>query len=288
MSDLLDRVAHALALADGASTNEEREAALAMAQRFARLGQIELADARRRNKDKERETPENRRVQVNHWNRKNHRPQFAALFLAIAHVNDVRCLMSERNYYVFPYGFPSDLDITEALFVTLSVQMEAAADAAIRRGDHKRVIAAGDEYWSTVRHEWVVAERLTRVAEVDGRVWRGSFYDGFIAGTSGRLWAAREAADAEVDAAAEAAGTTSTALAMRDKAAEVEDYYKAETERQWKRLGTWKQPEPAADSPEARWAGAAAARAASLGDEDSRGMPTGTSRPAIGSDRTSL
>ena len=68
--------------------------------------------------------------------------------------------------YAVAFGMPGDLDVCEALLASLSAQMALRVAAALRLGEHRRL-------------------------GVDARVYRSSFYAGFVATIAVRLAAAR-------------------------------------------------------------------------------------------------
>lgn len=261
MSKMLDRLSKVLAQADNASTPEEREAYMAKAMELSAISAIDLAVARAHQADKTKvEMPEERAVTVNDYGRKRCRDYFMTLFIAIAGANDCKVLIGNKSYRGYALGFPSDIDVIEALYGTLSVQMETEADAALKRGENKRSDEAGS--WSVV----------------DGRVWRREFYDGFTARIRARLWATKRAAEKQAGVTSDA--SSSTAVALRNKQQEVADFY--EKEYGWRRSGTWS-PSRSSGSDftgTAREAGHAAGARASLGNDDDTAM-SGSNRKAI-------
>lgn len=138
MSKTLDRVSKLLAKAENAGTPEEAATFMAKAQEMASLNNIDLAVARMHQAKKERAAePEERRIQCNPFTRRHNRKFFIELGMAICDVNDVEYLISGREYALHCVGFPEDLDVVEALYTHLSVQMVAECDEALARGDHR-------------------------------------------------------------------------------------------------------------------------------------------------------
>lgn len=269
MSKTLDRLAKVLAQADGAANEAERDAYMEKAMVLSAASGIELAVARAHQADKEkREEPEQRAITVNDYSRARARDYFMKLFSAIVEVNDCKLLIGYKSYKGFALGFPSDIDVIEALYATLSVQMEADADAAIKRGQNVETV----ERWDQATLSYIeVAEKI------DGRIWRREFYDGFIARVNSRLWAAKRAARQEAGADDE---SSSTAVVLRDKSQEVDDFYDKETAG-WRRMGTWEPSSTSGYSRGAREAGHAAGARASLGRDDDNAM-SGSNRKGIG------
>lgn len=267
MSRTLDRLSRVLALADNATTDGERDAYMTKAIELSAVSGIELAVARAHQADKtKREEPEERAVEVNAYTRKRARDYFMRLFLVIAEVNDCKALIGYKSYRGFLHGFPSDIEVVEALYATLSVQMEVEADAAIKRGQNVETV----ERWDQLSLEYIEVTQ-----KIDGRVWRREFYDGFIGRITSRLWAAKRAAQKAAGADVESSGT---AIALRDKAKEVDEFFEKETS--WRRLGSWSPSETTGYSAGARDAGHAAGARASLGGDEH--AMTGNSRRAIG------
>lgn len=136
----LDRISALLAQAenDGA-TPAEKESFLAKAQQLAEVAAIDLAVARAHQADKSKvEVPEERKIWVgsrrsptNKWK--------VELFIVIARANDCKCLILGNGLGVAPAGFPSDLDVVERLYGSLVLQMVTSADAALQRGENKRM-----------------------------------------------------------------------------------------------------------------------------------------------------
>lgn len=140
MSKSLDRISKLLAKAENAGTPEEAEAFMAKVQEMATLNGIDLAVARMHQAKKEKvQEVEERRIQVNPYNRRHNRKFFVDLALAIADVNDCESLISGGEIAIIAMGFPSDLDVVEALFAHLSVQMVAECESELKAGANKEV-----------------------------------------------------------------------------------------------------------------------------------------------------
>lgn len=147
----LDTVAKLLAKAENAGTPEEAETFMAGAQRLASQNGIDLALARMHQAKKEkREEPEERRIQVNPYTRKHNRKHFIKLAMHIADVNDVEYLIGGRDHTLLAVGFPSDLDVVEAMYIHLSVQMVAQCDAALKAGANRAVKRVPKQTWEDI------------------------------------------------------------------------------------------------------------------------------------------
>lgn len=246
---LLDRIGALLAKAESTDSLHEAEALVAKAQQLATTHAVDLATARQRTARRHRrEQVSQRKLALGRRGETGLRHR-VLLFVAIAHVNDVAVDVARDSTYVLAFGFPSDLDVVDALYGSLATQMTAAATAAIRRGEHRE-----DQYWSDAAGGW----------RSDARVFRTNFNDGFVTAISDRLAAARQAAlrgpadgDENVDTA------TSGELVLMAKAEEVQSYHRAHSDAR----GTWRgTSRPGAPwSPGGRAAGERAGRSARLG-----------------------
>lgn len=158
MSDkIVDRIAKLLNQAENAATPEEAEAFMAKAQVVATTNGVELALARARQADKSkpREMPEKRTVRIapqGEWRISLNTKYLSELFLAVAGVNDLECHIGGEGRTIYPHGFPSDHEVTEALYASLAVQMVSAGDAALKRGDHRRTELKPKLHWVELEH----------------------------------------------------------------------------------------------------------------------------------------
>lgn len=140
MSKALDRISKLLAKAENAGTPEEAETFMAKVQEMATLTGIDLAVARMHQAKKEKvQEPEERRIQVNPYSRRFNRKHFVDLALAIADVNDCECTISGNDISITALGFPSDIDVVEALFTHLSVQMVTECEAELKAGANRTI-----------------------------------------------------------------------------------------------------------------------------------------------------
>lgn len=219
---LLDRVGALLAKAESTDSTHEAEALVAKAQQLATLHSVDLAVARQRTQRRNRrEQVTQRKIGIGRRGEMGLRHR-VLLFVAVAHVNDVTVDVARDSTYVIAFGFPSDLEVTQALHASLSTQMTAAVTAAIKRGEHKE-----DRYWSEAAGGW----------RSDARVYRSAFYEGFIAAVGKRLSEARSAALAEGDArGTEGAPAPGGELVLLAKAAEVQAFHAATSDAR----GSWR------------------------------------------------
>lgn len=220
MSDITDKVGLLLTHAENCSTEEERNAYLTKAQALATSYSIDLELARQRQKTKElREVPEARKISLAERGGKYNK-HFCNLFMAIGKPNDLKFDIAHNSTYVIAFGYPSDIDVTERLYASLLVQMTRAAQAAVDAGEHK-----WDEnlYWSERTYEM----------RADARVFKGSFYEGFISVVGARLRAAK--AEVEAKTIVVEGQETTGALVLVDKKASVNSFHKEKSTAR----GTW-------------------------------------------------
>lgn len=257
-SSTLDKISKVLAQADRASTPEEAATFFDKAQSLATRYSIDLAVARQHvARTQQRETPIHRTIAIGQQRQAGNR-HFVRLFLAIAHVNDIKANIATNSTSVYPYGFPSDIDVVEAMYSHLSIHMAEAASIYLATGAFRE-----SQVFSRSRAEHVPAT---------AREARLAFYDSYIAAISRRLVAAQ--ASAERDAVeAEGEASTSTSLVLADKRAEVRDYYSRNSDAR----GSWSGWKGRAQSvPSASSAGRRAGERAQL--SSGRALPQGKKR----------
>ncbi|WP_146825060.1 DUF7168 domain-containing protein [Aeromicrobium flavum] len=222
---MLAKVGKMLRHAEGAATEAERDAFLTKAQELATTHSIELAVARAAHAAGEvSPAPRFEAVRLGHRGQQSN-VRYIELMLAIARTNDLRCTIRGDNTAVTLYGFPGDIDVAKALYVSLVVQMVADADAYIRSGAHR---------------------------PVHGRTARAAFYSGWTTRIEQRLQRARWAAQASAGAyergidqvTGEPSGAQLPALVAKE--VEVRDFFD-HMRRQHGVRGTWRGSSAVAD-----------------------------------------
>ena len=219
----LTKLAALLRQAESTDNEHEAEAFMQAAQRLATATSIDLAVARAHSARKERRaSPIARRIEIGPPGKRALRT-YVQLFLAIARANDLTCDLAGNSTYVIAYGFETDIDVCEALYASLVVQMVRASDSYLRSGAYRReanhVEERGrDGRWRTVRKP------------VHGITARISFQTAFATRIGERLTAAREQTTAAMLRAAPAdagaaSGSSGTALVLQEKALEISDFY---------------------------------------------------------------
>ncbi|MEU4315867.1 DUF2786 domain-containing protein [Nocardia sp. NPDC024068] len=262
---LLTRIGGLLRQAESTDNEHEAEAFMAAAQRLATRSSIDLAVARAHTVGKEKSgTPIQRVVPIGEPGRKGLRT-YVQLFVVIADANDVRCDVARTSTQVYAYGFAADIDVCEALYSSLLVQMVQASDRYIKSGAHR---SSTMEKIVVERRRGRRVRRLVRVP-VAGVTARLNFQMAFAARVGARLAEAkgeieraattRDAHAADPVSEEQAAGA---ALALRGKELELADFYSRSSEAR----GTWRGPDTSTGyAPDARQAGDRAGRAARLG-----------------------
>lgn len=220
---ILDKIAKVLAKAENTDNEHEADAFLAHAQRMATAHSIDMALARRHvAKAHKRETPVQRTITVG-APRALGNAKMVALFLTIARNNDLTCNIAHNSTYVVAYGFPSDIEVTEALYAHVVFQMVEAANAYLKSG--------------AFRDEYVWDPRTRQFKTPSAKAARLSFYDAFTVRIGSRLAKAKDEAEAAAAATeTDEAFTGGTALVLADKRAEVADFYKANSTAR----GSWR------------------------------------------------
>ncbi|GAC1527445.1 MAG: DUF2786 domain-containing protein [Marmoricola sp.] len=250
MSKTLNRIAALLAQAEGTTNEVEADAYLATAQTLATLAAVDLEVARAHQKDKtKREQPIIKQIVVagktyngytGRGKVQNNAAEYCRLFMDIGNVNDLAFDIASDSTYVIAYGMPSDIEVTEALYASLVVQMKTAVDTAIKAGKHKE--DGEEKVWDDRIWDY-------RIQRPDARRFKTSFYRSFTARIGARLQAAKVAAVREIEAGKSfdlidtdteittpVTASTETGLVLKAKADEVRAFRAAKTNAK----GSWK------------------------------------------------
>lgn len=273
---LLTRIAGLLRQAEGTDNQHEAEAFLAAAQRLATASSIDLAVARDHDPAlRSRSTPITRQVAIGTAGKRGLRT-YVQLFVQIGRANDLTCDVASNSTYVMAYGFASDLDTVEALYASLVVQMVSASDAYLKSGAYKSETA--EQVVTRDIGPW--RRRVVETKPLSPITARLNFQSAFAERIGARLLLARdEQRDSAIrdDEAGTATapgerGSSSTAIALRNKELEVSDYYKQESTAR----GTWRPSRATAGySSAARRAGDRAGRRAKIGADREFGAARG-------------
>ena len=213
---LVDRVGKLLAQAEGTDNEHEAAAFVERAQQLATEHAVDLELARARQRERQSrgggEPLVQERLEVGQRGRRGNRHR-VQLYAVVAASNDVLVNVAHDSSYVLGFGHRSDLDVVERLWSSLAVQMTAAAQRRMDRGEH-------------------------RAAGIAGLSWRLSYYDGFTAAVGERLQRARKRAIAQTRPAA-VAGEPSAALVLRAKGERVKSFYDTASQARGSWRGAW-------------------------------------------------
>ncbi|GAB95873.1 hypothetical protein BJY21_000957 [Kineosphaera limosa] len=265
---------------DPNTTTAERELSLQRAQREAARHGIDLAEAAYAQAQRGRPMePEERRVDIGTSGTPGLKI-YADLFLALAQINDLKCLITMSGSHVFAHGMPSDLDMAEAMYASLLVQMNIAAEQWLATGEYQGEARA--------QRVWSRADRAYRPGRPHKGVARRNFQRGFIGRIAALLQEQKEEARREAEEASQAAraaaeptanhrALTTTALALRAKSEAVDAYHAAIlAERKIRRHYNGQQGGQGHVT--AHLAGRAAADRADTTRRGTRGLPSGRGR----------
>jgi hypothetical protein len=226
----LEKIGKLLRQAERAGTEAEAATFMSKAQELSTQHAIDLEIARQHVADKTaRKVPTMRKTTIGERG-KRLLATYCELYLAIARANDVTCDLAHNSTYVISYGFESDIDVVDALYSSLVVQMVEASSAYLRKGEYRQ-----DEVWD---------DRTWQIKPVSGITARKSFQEAFARKVGTRLYFARleaiEAAEklrqAEVKAHEIDESSPGTELVLRTKELEIKDFYKTNSNAR----GSWR------------------------------------------------
>ena len=168
----LEKIGKLLVQAENTTNENEANAFLTAAQRLATLAGVDLNRARMSQEAKHRTLPTQKQLRVGERGKKGLRT-LQTLAAGIARANDLQVDFAHNGTYVNLYGYQEDIDITEALYTSLLVQMVTASEAFLssgeyakettyregyyiwRDGDGKRISASDARYDYQADQEWV-------------------------------------------------------------------------------------------------------------------------------------
>ncbi|MCH9816530.1 MAG: DUF2786 domain-containing protein [Actinomycetia bacterium] len=206
---MIQKISKLLALAQGASTQAEAEACFAKAQSLATAHSISLAQAQHLSDAAEKQQPIHRTITIG-LPRKRANKHLVNLMYAIALANDVEMNIAHNSTYVVMFGYPSDIDMCEQLWIQIAQRMVQFADQFLRDITSNKQVA------------------------------RSSYYAGFIDTMRRRLADSRAVEVARAEAATQTdrhhPEPSATSLALRHKSATIRDYYKQNSAAR----GTWR------------------------------------------------
>lgn len=275
---LVEKIGALLAKAESTDSEHERNALISKAQELATANAISLEMARQRKADKtKRERPVQKDIRLfAHGDKSKTKSLFVWLWVAIARENDLKVNIFHNSSGVIAFGFPTDIEIVETLYASLSIQMVTAAEAYLKSGEYKNEMVTTTR---RVKDGWYGSRTEQVTKPLSGQTARRNFYTGFSTAIGERLREARLDAEAKVveetafdetlgadpfepmgDSATPVEKVTGD-IVLREKREEVADFYKAESRAK----GSYRGGRTSGHSRGATNAGHTAGRNASLG-----------------------
>lgn len=244
-NNITEKIAKILNQAENAGTEAEAAVFLAKAQELATIHSIDLARARHATKAKERTTPITKTITLGVRGTRGLNT-LVNLFTGIARANDVKVNIAHNSTYVVAFGFAEDIEVSEALFASLNVQMAQAAvewkktgewkqDTTYRSAKYVKVWECEhtgnrrdcDYYYGCdYDYKYIPGERVP-VSWLSARL---DFQQAFGSRVETRLLTAKREAEAAAEASEDLTGgdeSTGTALVLVEKREAVADYYAA-------------------------------------------------------------
>jgi hypothetical protein len=216
MAPTIERIAALLAKAERTEIEAEADAYLMKAQELATLASIDLAIARSRTLHKEqRQQPESRTRTIGEKGRRANR-HLISLYVVIAHANDAQVDIAANSTYVIGYGMPSDLDVIDTMFSSLSVHMVQSSQAYVVSR-----VWQGEVYTAVVKRRRQRKEHTAQTARV-------AFYRAYVERMQERLTEARRQTMDHLPATSSDAhpDRATGELVLREKAKDVQAFHR--------------------------------------------------------------
>jgi hypothetical protein len=231
---ITDKVNKLLLHADKAGTDEERRTYIEKAEALAAEHAINLALVRKKQADRDDKGDRDRPITGGMFSlmalpNTTYRNLAVELGSAIARAHGAQCTIRGKSAYMTFYGFPEDVHLTELMLSRVTPMMFEESDRYLKSPEH----------------------RYSGAASVSARI---TFCQNFAWEVGRRLREAVQQTEREVVetlALTDGNAATSTELALREKAIEVQDYVAHEFKRQGVK-GSWK------GSRTSNWSGGAA------------------------------
>lgn len=221
MSDVLERIGALLAKAENTDNEAEADAYLAKAQEIAVRFSVDLAVARARTQSRHAPTrPTSRTLTIGERGRRAN-PHLVTLYVAIGHANGLQVDVAHNSTYVIGFGLPVDLDVTEAMYISLATTMVNTANTWLATGEWK-----GETYVAR-GHRRMRKQHTAQTA-------RAAFYRAFVDRIARRLEEVNVRVGKE-EVHIDESQTVSAALVLRDRDIEVTDFYRSQSQAR----GSW-------------------------------------------------
>jgi len=223
MAVTIERIAALLVKAERTDNEAEADAYLMKAQQLATMASIDLAVARSSTlKTEQRQQPESRTTTIGEKGRRANR-HLITLYVVISHANDAQVDIAANSTYVIAYGMPSDLDVIETMFGSLSVHMVQASQQYVTSRQW-----LGETYVAIV-------DRRRKVKQHTAQTARVAFYRAYTARIDERLKEARERTLLDVPRQQPSRGSVSVDVALKEKASEVTAFHRQTSQAR----GSW-------------------------------------------------
>ncbi|MDP2014007.1 MAG: DUF2786 domain-containing protein, partial [Actinomycetota bacterium] len=218
----IERISALLAKAERTDNEHEAEAYLMKAQALATAASISLAVAQaHKEKRQERTQPQSRTIIIGEKGKRANQ-HLISMFIAVAQANDVKVDIASNSTFVIAYGMPSDVDVVEALFTSLAVQMINSGHRWVAQDSWR-----GDTYVAVTR---VRGRSVRKVRAHTAHTVRVAFYRSYIERIGERLQQVRS----EVFTS-EGVQSSAAALVLRDKESEITAFHQQTSQAR----GSW-------------------------------------------------